>query len=97
MSLARNRLAGYFAALDALHRQGCSSSRMAYQGILAARTARMILPPDPRYPLGKYRPDLIARIRRELQLGIYETPEKLEIAIERMLARVEASLDDEDE
>lgn len=97
MSLARNRLAGYFAALDALQRQGCPSSLRGNPSILAARAARMILPPDPRYPLGKYRPELVARIRRELRLGIYETPEKLEIAMERMLARVEATRAEEDE
>ncbi len=31
------------------------------------------------------RTELIARIRQEIQAGCYETPEKLEIALERML------------
>jgi hypothetical protein len=35
-----------------------------------------------------FRADLVARVRREIARGIYETPEKLEIAIERMLARM---------
>lgn len=95
MSWPHNRLTGYFAVEDASLRQGCLSS-LAFPGTFAAKAARMILPPDPRYPLGKYRPELVARIRRELQLGTYETPEKLEIAIERMLASVEAALDDDE-
>ena len=31
------------------------------------------------------REDLVERVRRQIQAGTYETPEKLEIAIERML------------
>jgi hypothetical protein len=36
-----------------------------------------------------FRADLVARIRREIAEGIYETPEKLEIALERLLDRLE--------
>ena len=36
-------------------------------------------------PGGETRAQRLARIRREIQDGVYETPEKLEAAIERML------------
>lgn len=37
------------------------------------------------------RTDLVARIRREIQQGRYDTPEKLEIALLRLLSEVEES------
>ena len=37
------------------------------------------------------RHDLVARIRREIAAGTYETPEKLDAALERMLARCDWS------
>jgi hypothetical protein len=33
--------------------------------------------------------DLVARVRREIADGVYETPEKWEIALERLLDRVD--------
>lgn len=36
----------------------------------------------------RVRHDLVARVRRELEAGTYETPEKLEIALERLLDRL---------
>jgi hypothetical protein len=36
-----------------------------------------------------FRADLVVRIRREIAEGTYETPEKLEAALERLLARLE--------
>lgn len=35
-----------------------------------------------------FRADLVARVRREIADGVYETAEKLDIALERMLARI---------
>lgn len=35
------------------------------------------------------RQDLVARIRQEIAAGTYETPEKLELALERMLNRLD--------
>jgi hypothetical protein len=96
MSLAINRLAGYFARLEGLQRQGCLVSS-PHQGSFVAEATGMIRPPDPRYPLGTFRPALVARVRREIQLGIYETPEKLEIAVERMLASLDGFTFDDDD
>lgn len=36
-----------------------------------------------------FRADLVARIRREIAEGVYETEEKLDIALDRLLARLE--------
>jgi hypothetical protein len=96
MSLATNRLAGYFARLERLQRQGCLVLT-PQQGPLVAKATGMIRPPDPRYPLGTFRPALVARVRREIQMGMYETPEKLEIAVERMLASLDGVSCDEDD
>jgi hypothetical protein len=41
-------------------------------------------PPDP--PI---RTELVDRIRREIQAGTYDTPEKWEAALDRMLRRLE--------
>jgi hypothetical protein len=35
-----------------------------------------------------FRADLVARVRSEIALGTYETPEKLEIALARLLGDV---------
>jgi hypothetical protein len=35
------------------------------------------------------RADLVARVRREIADGTYDTPEKLAIALERLLNRLE--------
>jgi hypothetical protein len=34
------------------------------------------------------RHELVARVRREIAAGVYDTPEKLEVALERMLDRL---------
>jgi hypothetical protein len=39
------------------------------------------------------RVELVQRVRREIAAGTYDTPEKWEIAVERLLARLE---DDDD-
>jgi hypothetical protein len=35
------------------------------------------------------RHDLVARVRREIRQGCYETPEKLAIALERLAAEID--------
>jgi len=37
------------------------------------------------------RHDLVARVRREIAAGTYDTPEKLDLALARMLARCDLS------
>lgn len=37
----------------------------------------------------KIRADLVARVKREIAQGTYETPEKWELAIEKLLDRLE--------
>jgi hypothetical protein len=44
-------------------------------------------PQDPEETL--FRAGLVEQIRREIAAGTYETPEKLEVALERMLRRLE--------
>ena len=39
------------------------------------------------------RSDLVERVRREIAAGVYETPEKWDIALQRLLERLE---DDEE-
>lgn len=64
-------------------------------GVIVARAIRMhTLRPHPfaqRETLvgPSLRHGLIARVRREIELGVYDTPEKLEIALERLFASLE--------
>jgi hypothetical protein len=44
---------------------------------------------DPKPPETPIRTELVQRIRREIQAGTYDTPEKLEAALDRMLERLE--------
>ena len=37
----------------------------------------------------KIRADLVARVRREIAAGTYDTPEKLVLALDRLLANLE--------
>ncbi len=43
--------------------------------------------PEVRDPSVRY--DLVARVRREIAAGTYDTPEKLEIALSRMIERLD--------
>jgi hypothetical protein len=38
-----------------------------------------------------YRADLVARVRKEIAAGTYDTPEKWEIALARLLQQLETS------
>lgn len=43
---------------------------------------------EQRPPESPIRTDLVERIRREIAAGTYETPEKLEAALEKLLQRL---------
>ncbi len=49
----------------------------------------MVAFPEPASSDSNRRARLIARIRRQIQEGVYETPEKLEIALQRLLERID--------
>jgi hypothetical protein len=44
-------------------------------------------PTPPRGP--EVRTELVERVRREIAAGVYDTPEKMAIALERLLERLE--------
>ena len=44
---------------------------------------------DPATLEGGIRLDLVARVRKEIAEGTYDTPEKLEAALERLIARLD--------
>lgn len=52
--------------------------------------------PRPRQPEEPIRSELVARIRHAIQQGCYDTPEKLEIALLRLLADMGEEGDDPD-
>jgi hypothetical protein len=43
----------------------------------------------PRNPERPIRWQLVERVRREIEAGSYDTPEKMEIALDRLLKRLE--------
>jgi hypothetical protein len=50
----------------------------------------MIMPRDHAPKEQPFRAELVARVRREIAEGCYDTPEKLEAALERMFACLES-------
>ncbi|MBI1915684.1 MAG: flagellar biosynthesis anti-sigma factor FlgM [Planctomycetes bacterium] len=44
---------------------------------------------EPRADALEIRADLVARVRREIAAGTYDTPEKLALALDRLLANLE--------
>jgi hypothetical protein len=40
-------------------------------------------------PAEEFRPELVARVRHEITAGVYETPDKWEAALDRLLDRLE--------
>jgi hypothetical protein len=88
MSPGGNRLCGLFSRTPWL-------ARWVYTSLgniaspLAGDFASMSRPRDftPQPP--RRRADRIARIRREIQLGIYETPEKWALALDRLCGELE--------
>ena len=52
------------------------------KGLCQSGTAPEVRDPSVRY-------ELVARVRREIAAGTYDTPEKLEIALSRMMERLD--------
>ena len=44
---------------------------------------------DPGHDERPFRADLVERVRREIDQGTYETPEKMEIALDRLMRRLD--------
>lgn len=44
---------------------------------------------EPRQPHGSIRHDLVERVRRDIAAGTYDTPERWEAALERLLQELE--------
>ncbi len=55
---------------------------------LGGRRFIMVARRDDAAPEHPIRTELVARVRQEIQIGVYETAEKLEIALERLLAEL---------
>ena len=58
-------------------------------GSTSARSRAAIGGTDVAAPNGGIRVELVARIRKEIADGSYDTPEKLEAALERLIARLD--------
>jgi anti-sigma28 factor (negative regulator of flagellin synthesis) len=43
---------------------------------------------NPQLHEGEVRQDLVARVRQEIQAGTYDTPDKMEAALDRLAARI---------
>jgi hypothetical protein len=56
----------------------------------------MIMPRNRKFPDPSVRAGLVARIRREIEKGEYDTPEKLELALQRMFESLAEQNDEED-
>ncbi len=78
------------------HGPGClhgplSGGQKWWQAPASAREAEPLPPDQPRRrpadaPIRK---DLVERVRREIEAGTYDTPEKFQAALEKMLRRLE--------
>jgi hypothetical protein len=58
----------------------CSLSRLSW-------TSPADVPPSSE-TTEEFRPDLVERVRREIAAGTYDTPEKMEAALDRLLDRL---------
>lgn len=73
-------------------RTGGGYNRCArYLGFASGMTVTMIMPRDHAPTPKPFRAELVARVRREIAEGKYETPEKLEAALERLFASLGAA------
>jgi len=73
-------------------RKGLVQGSQAWESKDASRSARSrvaIGGSDSAAPDGGIRVDLVARVRKEIADGTYDTPEKLEAALERLIARLD--------
>ena len=57
----------------------------------------MIMPKNRKLPDPAIRAGLVARVRREIEEGTYDTPEKLEIALQRMFECIAEDSDREEQ
>jgi hypothetical protein len=55
----------------------------------------MMLPRNRTFPKPEIRVELVTRVRREIRHGIYESPEKLQIALERLFAQNDLHLEED--
>jgi hypothetical protein len=67
-----------------MHRHGPS----CLQGPVRRGRFRRPVPQSSGHPQPDIRPDLVERIRREIAEGTYETPEKWQAALDRLLERL---------
>lgn len=88
MSSGVNRLRGLATWMPGFARRGYNSFGNNASP-WAGDNASMITPRDFAAQHPRRRAELIARIRREIQLGIYETPEKWAITLDRLCDELE--------
>lgn len=55
---------------------------------IRAHAAESATPSEDPKQTGDIRTELVERVRREIAVGTYDTPEKLEIALDRLLRRL---------
>ena len=60
-------------------------ARPTSRGLARLTEARSV---NPQLNVPDVRQELVARVRREIQAGTYDTPEKLEAALDRLVARM---------
>jgi len=71
------------------------SRRIVYHCIwlTTVKAPVMIMPRNGYRPQQPIRRDLVARVRREIQQGAYDTPEKLEVALRRLFQEMGEDFD----
>lgn len=84
-----SRMRPYLRCVD--HRQTICPFRMI------AEAPVMMLPRKHAFPKPEIRVDLVTRVRREIRDGTYETPEKLQIALDRLFRENDLDLDQDDQ
>jgi len=57
----------------------------------------MMMPPNQSRKRQTFRPELVARVRQEIADGSYDTPEKLEAALERLFDSLSSKIIDSDQ
>jgi hypothetical protein len=65
-------------------RWSARSQQPALPWYASLKVTPMIMPKNRKLPDPEIRAGLVARVRREIEAGTYDTPEKLEIALQRM-------------
>src|SRR4051794_23888301 len=101
MSPGSNRLRGFWPTVT-FGPRGVYNPFVGHLWTLDVEAPFMILPLEhaafpPRPPHERFRAELVARVRREIELGAYETPEKLAVALERLQDDAERRQDQEDD